>query len=77
MGFYSPQSLVADARRHGVTVRRPDINSSGAQAELEPGPDGRPAVRLGLAEVRTIGTDLAERRSSPHGRNGGYRHSIS
>ena len=29
MGFYSPQSLVADARRHGVTVRRPDINASG------------------------------------------------
>ena len=25
MGFYSPQSLVADARRHGVEVLRPDI----------------------------------------------------
>ncbi len=25
MGFYSPQSLVADARRHGVEVRRPDL----------------------------------------------------
>ena len=37
MGFYSPQSLVADARRHGVTVRRPDINASKAQADLEPG----------------------------------------
>src|SRR5262245_50642982 len=23
MGFYSPQSLVADARRHGVTISRP------------------------------------------------------
>ena len=30
MGFYSPQSLVDDARRHGVEVRRPDINASGA-----------------------------------------------
>ena len=29
MGFYSPQSLVADARRHGVTVRRPDLQLSG------------------------------------------------
>ena len=38
MGFYSPQSLVADARRHGVTVRRPDINVSGVEAGLEPGP---------------------------------------
>ena len=60
MGFYSPQSLVADARRHGVTIRRPDINASRAQADLEPGPDGKPAVRLGLAEIRTIGTELAE-----------------
>ena len=36
MGFYSPQSLVADARRHGVEVRRPDINASAAQTTLEP-----------------------------------------
>ena len=36
MGFYSPQSLTADARRHGVTVRRPDVLRSGAQADLEP-----------------------------------------
>ncbi len=36
MGFYSPQSLVADARRHGVQVRRPDLLRSGVQAGLEP-----------------------------------------
>ena len=36
MGFYSPQSLVADARRHGVTVRRPDLQTSGVHAHLEP-----------------------------------------
>jgi error-prone DNA polymerase len=36
MGFYSPQSLVDDARRHGVTTRRPDINLSNAKATLEP-----------------------------------------
>ncbi len=35
MGFYSPQSLVADARRHGVEVRRPDILRSGVAAGLE------------------------------------------
>ncbi len=60
MGFYSPQSLVADARRHGVTVRRPDINESGVHADLEPGADGAPAVRLGLGGIRTIGTEIAE-----------------
>ena len=30
MGFWSPQSLVADARRHGVVVHRPHVNHSGA-----------------------------------------------
>ena len=35
MGFYSPQSLVGDARRHGVDVRRPDVTRSAAQADLE------------------------------------------
>ena len=65
MGFYSPQTLVADARRHGVQVRRPDVNASGAQARLESaggscGSDS-PAVRLGLASVRGIGDDLATR----------------
>jgi error-prone DNA polymerase len=35
MGFYSGQSLVADARRHGVEVRHPDILVSGVYAQLE------------------------------------------
>ncbi|MEB2529406.1 error-prone DNA polymerase, partial [Kocuria rosea] len=36
MGFYSPQTLVADARRHGAVVLRPDILHSGVHADLEP-----------------------------------------
>ncbi|MFP3902534.1 MAG: PHP domain-containing protein, partial [Acidimicrobiia bacterium] len=35
MGFYSPHTLVQDARRHGVEVRTPDLNVSGAGATLE------------------------------------------
>ena len=35
MGFYSPHTLVADARRHGVEVRTPDINASRTGASLE------------------------------------------
>jgi len=35
MGFYSPQSLVADARRHGIEVLRPDVQRSGVQAVVE------------------------------------------
>jgi len=36
MGFYSPATLIQDARRHGVAVRRPDIARSGVEATLEP-----------------------------------------
>lgn len=36
MGFYSPATLTADARRHGVVVRRPDLLRSGVEAGLEP-----------------------------------------
>lgn len=35
MGFYSPATLVSDARRHGVQVLRPDLIHSGVEAELE------------------------------------------
>jgi error-prone DNA polymerase len=58
MGFYSPQSLVADARRHGVLVHGPDVNSSLAHATCE---NSGLEVRLGLGAVRNIGTDLAQR----------------
>ena len=56
MGFWAPQTLCADARRHGVTTLGPDVNASAAAATLEGHP---PAVRLGIGAVRTIGTDLA------------------
>jgi len=88
MGFYSPQSLVADARRHGVTVRGPDINASGADAVLEPADErpgdgrpgeggadgpGAPAVRLGLSGVRHVRTETAERIVAERERGGPYR----
>jgi error-prone DNA polymerase len=58
MGFWSPKTLVADARRHGVEVRRADVNASPAQATLEParevGPGGRPEEGAGLGtELRS------------------------
>ncbi|MCX2932500.1 error-prone DNA polymerase [Mycobacterium sp. CVI_P3] len=57
MGFYSPQSLVADARRHGVAVRGPDVNASLAYPTLE---NNGLDVRLGLGAVRHIGDELAQ-----------------
>ncbi len=65
MGFYSPQSLVADARRHGVTVHGPDVNHSAADATLErSSAAGEFAVRMGISSVRTLGADVAERVAS-------------
>jgi error-prone DNA polymerase len=71
MGFWSPNTLVADARRHGVVVRGPDVNLSEATATLEgdgrgsgglkPSPPENWAVRLGLGYVRTLGDEVAER----------------
>ena len=58
MGFYSPQSLVADARRHGVVVHGACVAASLAHATLE---NAGTQVRLGLGAVRHIGDDLAER----------------
>lgn len=69
MGFYSPQSLVADARRHGVVVRRPDVNASLAHATLE---DEGNAVRLGLGNVRHIGDELAEKLVDERKANGAF-----
>lgn len=65
MGFYSPQSLVADARRHGVRVLHTSVARSRVLASVERLPAGAPtegtlAVRTGLASVRGIGTDKAE-----------------
>ncbi|WP_458352033.1 error-prone DNA polymerase [Pacificispira sp. HM-600] len=44
MGFYSPATLVADARRHGVEVLRPDLQRSGVTELLEPVTDDAPDV---------------------------------
>jgi len=38
MGFYSPATLLSDARRHGVTVTGVDVNASAALATLQPPP---------------------------------------
>ncbi|MFJ5068174.1 error-prone DNA polymerase [Kitasatospora sp. NPDC088556] len=65
MGFYSPNTLIADVRRHGVQVLPTDVNHSQAEPTLEPAPTeaGRadqPAIRLGLAAVRSLSAEQAK-----------------
>jgi len=54
MGFYAPEQLVQDARRHGVEIRPVDVLASGWECTLEPDADGAPAVRLGLLMVKGL-----------------------
>lgn len=57
MGFYSPQSLIQDARRHGITVLPVDVNASGVQARcVDSG-----TIRVGLNLIKGLGTKAAER----------------
>ncbi|MEO7398949.1 MAG: error-prone DNA polymerase, partial [Ilumatobacteraceae bacterium] len=74
MGFWSPHSLVQDARRHGVLTRTPDLNASPAVATLEPDPGSctGQAVRLGLGSVRGIGSSLAKSIEDERVANGRY-----
>ena len=85
MGFYSPASLVADARRHDVPVQGADVNASAGKAGLEPAPGPyrprhrfasphpQPAIRLGLAPVRDLGQGAAERIVAEREAHGAYR----
>jgi error-prone DNA polymerase len=70
MGFWSPHTLVQDARRHGVAVRTPDLNASLAGATLE---DEGASVRLGIASVRGIGAELAEQIETERSERGSFR----
>ncbi|MFD2024985.1 error-prone DNA polymerase [Promicromonospora aerolata] len=76
MGFYSPQSLVADARRHGVRVLRPSVTRSRVLASVER-VDEQLAVRTGLESVRGIGKEKAEEVVAARGSTGsatGFQH---
>jgi error-prone DNA polymerase len=76
MGFYSPATLVADARRHGVEVRRPDLQLSGAEATLEAladslAPTGRDACRGEQPPVGDFDPKAADE-SAAHRRDGAF-----
>ena len=48
-------ALKQDAERAGIRLLPPDINRSGADFTLEPGPDGRMAIRYALAAIKKVG----------------------
>ncbi len=47
MGFYTPEVVVGDAKRHGITVLRPDVNRSADGCTLEQRSGGEGDVERG------------------------------
>jgi len=67
MGFYSPEVIVNDAKRHGVRVLPVEVNASLGRCLVE---DGH--VRLGFRHVREMGAAHIER-VEEESRRGPYR----
>ncbi len=72
MGFYSPASVVEDARRRGIEVRPIDVRHSHRDCTLEPASIGPHdyALRMGLRYVKglrkqSIDTILSRREKAP------------
>lgn len=72
MGFYSPATLVEDAKRHGIIIRAVDVRKSDWDCTLEPerGSGEGFAVRMGLRYIKGLRKAdgeriVSERRSGP------------
>lgn len=61
MGFYPPEVLVGDARRHGVETLPPDIERSSWRYTLERQENRRWALRTGLHAIAQVGEAAWER----------------
>ncbi len=75
MGFYPPATLVRDAQRRGVEVLPPDVNLSEARCNVggvTPAEGDTPAVRIGLAQVQSLGSDDATAFVAEREANGPY-----
>lgn len=61
MGFYAPAQIIADVRRHRVTVNPVDVMSSCWDSQLELQETERPALRLGLKLIKGLSETSAKR----------------
>ncbi len=68
MGFYSPATLIHDAKRQQVEVRPPCLRDGNWECTTEPSvnPD-RPALRIGWRFVRGMGERTLEKLRRAHG----------
>jgi error-prone DNA polymerase len=79
MGFYSPATVVEDAKRHGVEIRPVDARASAWDCTLERagGDDAPPrfAVRMGLRYVKGLGEPAGARIQAVRG-DGSALHTV-
>ena len=61
MGFYNPDQVLQDARRHGLHIHPVDVRYSGWDCTLEAIDKPQPAIRLGLRLVKGFREDAAQR----------------
>lgn len=74
MGFYSPEVIANDARRHRIQIRGVDVNRSAVECSIEDDVDvpWRGAVRLGYRYVKGLG-EAAWKSLETERANGPYR----
>jgi error-prone DNA polymerase len=61
MGFYSPDQILQDARRHHLQIRPVDVRASDWDCSLEPMTGAQPAIRMGLRMIKGFREDDARR----------------
>ena len=61
MGFYSPDQILQDARRHHLQIRPVDVRASDWDCSLEPIIGAQPAIRMGLRMIKGFREDDAQR----------------
>ncbi|MGO4002845.1 error-prone DNA polymerase [Pseudomonas fluorescens] len=61
MGFYSPDQILQDVRRHHLHVRAVDVCASDWDCSLEPTDGQQPAIRLGLRMIKGFREEDARR----------------
>jgi len=61
MGFYSPDQILQDARRHQLQIRPVDVRASDWDCSLEPLEGRQPAIRMGLRLVKGFREEDARR----------------
>ncbi|HWO73662.1 MAG TPA: DNA polymerase III subunit alpha, partial [Dehalococcoidia bacterium] len=72
MGFYSPEVICNDARRHDIEIRGVDVNRSQVECTIESEAGSGDAIRLGFRYLKGLG-DAAYTRLTEERARGPYR----